>query len=176
MDKCSNNKKNLYIHSYLLELIRNNEQVSIMNDEIKKKIINILLKNSRVSARMIAKELNISVATVTKKMRELEKERIIRKYSVVLNYDKLDYDIPVIIDIRVSKGKLLQVEKKIATNPNVFAVYDNTGNFDATIIARFKNRKSMDNFLKKIQTFDFVERTETKLILNTMKEEGIRIR
>ena len=33
----------------------------------------------------------------------------------------------------------------------------------------------MDNFLKKIQTYDFVERTETKLILSTMKEETIGV-
>ena len=47
--------------------------------------------------------------------------------------------------------------------------------FDAVIIARFKNRKSMDYFLKKIQTYDFIERTFTKFILHTIKEEPLRI-
>ncbi len=79
------------------------------------------------------------------------------------------------IEIRISKGKLFDVEKKIAIHPNVFAVYDITGAFDALILARFPTRRQMDNFLKKLQTYDFVERTETKIILNTIKEENISI-
>ena len=70
----------------------------------------------------------------------------------------------------VSKGKLFEVEKKIATDPSVHAVYDITGHFDVIVIARFKTRKSLDNFIKKIQTYDFVEKTETAIVLNTIKE------
>jgi len=99
------------------------------------------------------------------------------KDSTVVIYlmKKLGYDVEVIIEIRISKGKLIEVEKEIANHPNIFAVYDVTGDFDAVIIARFKNRKSMDYFLKKIQTYDFIERTFTKFILHTIKEEPLRI-
>ena len=109
------------------------------------------------------------------RVKKLEQSGIIKKYSALLDYDRLGYDVPVMIEIRVAKGKLFNVENKIATHPNVFAVYDKTGDFDSTIIARFKNRKSMDAFLKKIQTYDFIERTETQLILNTIKEEGTKL-
>jgi len=37
-------------------------------------------------------------------------------------------------------------------------------------------RKGMNNFLKKIQTYDFVERTNTRLILNTIKEKEIEVK
>ena len=47
------------------------------------------------------------------------------------------------------------------------------GKEDAVVLARFPSRRKMDNFLKKIQTYEFVERTETKLILRTMKEDSI---
>jgi len=33
----------------------------------------------------------------------------------------------------------------------------------------------MDNFLKKIQSYDFIERTNTKLILNVVKDEFIEV-
>ena len=52
----------------------------------------------------------------------------------------------------------------------MFAIYDITGTFDAVILARFKSTRQMDAFLKKIQSYEFVERTETKLILKTIKE------
>jgi Lrp/AsnC family transcriptional regulator for asnA, asnC and gidA len=57
----------------------------------------------------------------------------------------------------------------------VFAVYDNTGPFDATIIAKFQSRKALDDFIKKIQTYDFIERTETRLLLSTIKEHMIKL-
>src|SRR3990167_37824 len=146
-----------------------------MLDENDKKIIEILTENSRLSYRQIAKKLALSVATVMNRVKKLENEKIIKKYSALLDYEKLGFDIDVIIDVRISKGKLLEVESVIAKNPNVFAVYDVTGAFDAVILARFPNRRKMDSFLKKIQAFDFVERTETKLILNTIKEEQLGV-
>ena len=144
-------------------------------DETDKKILNILIENSKLSLREIAKKAGVSVATVMHRINNMEKEKIIRQYSTMLDYDKLGYDVEVLIEIRISKGKLFHVEKEIAHHPNVFAVYDLTGDFDAAILARFKNRRQMDSFLKKIQTYDFVERTNTRLILNTIKEKQIEV-
>jgi len=140
-----------------------------------KKITNVLIENSRLSLRQVAKKSKVSVATAMHHMKRLEKEGIIKKYTAELDYEKAGYDVEVIIEVRISKGRLFEVEKKIASNPNVFAVYDITGSFDAVILARFPTRRLMDNFLKKLQTYEFVERTETKLILNTIKEENIGI-
>ena len=138
-------------------------------------IIDVLEENARLSLRKIAIKVGVSVATAMHRLNKLEKEGIIKRYSAIIDYDKAGYDLQALIDIRVSKGKLIEVEKKIATHPNVCAVYDVTGPFDAIVLARFKNRKGLDSFVKKIQTYDFVERTETKLILNTIKEAQLRV-
>lgn len=144
-------------------------------EEKDRKILNILVDSSRLSLRQIAKKAGISVATAMHHIKKLEEEGIIEKYSAKIDYEKAGYDVEVIIEIRISKGKLADVEKKIAANPNVFAVYDVTGSFDAVVLARFKTRKQMDYFLKKLQTYEFLERTETKLILNAVKEENMQI-
>ena len=144
-------------------------------DKTDSNIVNVLINNSRLSLRQIAQKTKVSVATVMHHINNLEKEKIIKGYTARLDYEKLGYDIEAIIDIRISKGKLHEVEDKIAIHPNVFAVYDVTGTFDAIIMARFPRRRQMDNFLKKIQSYEFVERTETKLILKTIKEENIQL-
>jgi DNA-binding Lrp family transcriptional regulator len=138
-------------------------------------IINHLLKNGRDSYREIAKELDLAPATVMKRVKELEKNGVIKGYSVDLDYDKIGFDIHVIVDVRVAKGKLQLIESKISRHNSVQMVFDNTGSFDATVIARFNNRSRLDRFIKKLQTYDVVERTETKLILNTMKNSPIRL-
>ena len=144
-------------------------------DKTDKKILNTLLDNSKLSYRGIAKKVGVSVVTILKRVKNLEKEKIIQSYTTNIDYEQIGYDVEVIIKLRISKGKLFEVEKKIAIDKRVFAIYDVTGNFDSMLIAKFKNRKSLDSFLKKIQKYDFIERTETILILNTIKEKNIRI-
>ena len=65
--------------------------------------------------------------------------------------------------------------KKIADEKNVSAMYNVTGDFDDVLLARFKDRKSMDIFLKHLQGYDHIERTETSLILNTLNEKKILV-
>ena len=140
-------------------------------DKLDKNIINTLIIDSTQSYREIAKKVKVSVATVMHRVNKLKKEGIIKRFTTIVDYEKAGFDVEILIELRISKGKLIQVEKEIANHPNVFAVYDLTGDFDAAIMARFKTRRQMDNFLKNIQTYDFIERTNSRLILNTIKEK-----
>lgn len=144
-------------------------------DKLDEKIINELTSNAKIPLRKLAAKLKVSFVTVMNRIKKLEKEGIIEKYSAKINYEKLGYGIHVLIDIRIEKGKLIELEKKIAHHPNIYLVYDTTGGFDSTVIGLFKSTRAMDSFLKKIQTYDFVVRTNTKLILNTIKEEQIKL-
>ena len=151
----------------------NKNEISI--DDLDKKILNVLLDNSRLSYRQIAKKVGVSVATVMHRVNNLQKQGIIKKYTASIDYERLGYDIVAIIDIKISKGKLSLVEHKIASNDSVIACYDVTGDFDSQMVARFRNRRGLDSFLKRIQTFEFVERTRTNLVLNVVKEEQNKI-
>ncbi|MBI2143645.1 Lrp/AsnC family transcriptional regulator [Candidatus Woesearchaeota archaeon] len=142
-------------------------------DETDRKLLDVLLADSRLSYRRIASAIGVSVATVINRSRKLEKAGVIRGYTAVLDYEKLGYDIDAIINMKISKGKLFEVEKKIAHHPSVAAVFDVTGDFDSVVIAKFRNRRGLDAFLKKIQTYEFVEGTNTVLVLNTMKNSQI---
>ncbi len=144
-------------------------------DDTDRKILNELIRDSRQSYRQLAKRIKVSAGTIMTRVRRLESEKVIKSYTTRIDYEKLGYDLRVLIDIRISKGQLSQMEKKIAKEPHVSMIFDNTGHFDATIIAIFKNRRSMDSFLKKIQSYEFVERTETKLVLSAVKDEFIKL-
>ena len=72
-------------------------------EQTDKKILNILLDNSRLSLRQIAKKTQVSVATVMNHIKKLEKEGIIKKYTTKLDYEKTGYDVEVMVEIRISK-------------------------------------------------------------------------
>jgi Lrp/AsnC family transcriptional regulator for asnA, asnC and gidA len=150
-------------------------QTGVEIDQVDKKIINLLIDDAKLSYRKIAQKSGVSVATIMNRIRRLEKAGVITKYTIGVKYSYIGYDMQVLIDVRIAKGRLHEMEEKIAKHPNVFAVYDNTGPFDATIIAKFQSRRQLDEFIKKIQTYDFVERTETRLLLKTVKEHMIKL-
>jgi len=135
------------------------------------KILKTILSDARLSNRQIAGKVGVSVGTVIAKIKKMEQEGIIKGYSATLNHEQLGYELTVITEITVSKGKLLEMEKEIAKMPNVCAVYDVTGLTDAIVIAKFKNRKELSNFTKTLLAMPFVERTNTHVVLTTVKED-----
>ncbi|MFH1316629.1 MAG: Lrp/AsnC family transcriptional regulator [Candidatus Woesearchaeota archaeon] len=149
--------------------------MTVDTDPLDHIILNILNDNARLSYRQVAKKANVSVVTVMNRVKRLESEGIIKKFAPIINYEKLGYGFHVVIQLRISKGKEADVDKKIINTENVFAIYDMTGDFDTEIIAKFKKRMDLDRFVKRLQTFENVERVHTKLVLNTIKEEPIRI-
>lgn len=153
-----------------------NKRKAAIIDKHDEKLLHELSHNPKRPLRELATRLNLSFVTIMNRIKKLEREKIITGYTTRINYEKLGYGIHVVIHIRIAKGKLFELEKKIARHPNIYAVYDTTGDFDCTLIGRFKTTNAMDNFLKKIQAYDFVERTNTKLVLNTIKEQPMELR
>jgi DNA-binding Lrp family transcriptional regulator len=140
-------------------------------DEKNRKILEQLLQNSRLSCREIARNLKLSPTSVLLRIKDMERKGIIKGYTTILDHEILGYELTAIIEITVSRGKLLQVERQIAKIPNVLAVYDITGLTDAMVIVKFKTRKELSKFVKKLLALPFVERTNTHLVLTTIKED-----
>ena len=140
-------------------------------DDIDRRMLRELLKNSKRSYRELAKSIGVSTATVINHIQRLESAGVIAGYTVRLDSERLGYDLTVITEITVSKGRLLEVEEEIAKIPNVCAVYDVTGLTDAMVIAKFKSRRGLSDFTKKLLAMPYVERTNTHVVLTTMKED-----
>lgn len=140
-------------------------------DDTDVKILKRLLHDARMSSRRLAEEIGVSPPTVLARVDKLEKEGIIKSYSAMLDHEKLGYDLTAIIDITATKGKIVDLEKQIAKFPNVCAVYDTTGVTDMTIIAKFKSRAELSTFVKRDLSLPYVERTNTHVVLITVKED-----
>ncbi|MEM1998913.1 MAG: Lrp/AsnC ligand binding domain-containing protein, partial [Archaeoglobaceae archaeon] len=82
----------------------------------------------------------------------------------------LGYDITAIIGISAEGGQIVEIEKEIAKEKNVTAVYDVTGDFDILVVAKFESRKKLDEFVKRLLNMKSVKKTYTMLVLNVVKE------
>jgi DNA-binding Lrp family transcriptional regulator len=140
-------------------------------DDVDVKILKALTADGRLSSRQIAKQCCVSNGTALSRIKRLESDGIIKGYTTLLDQEKLGYELTVVTEITVSKGRLLEVEKEIASIPNVCCVYDLTGLADAVIIAKFKNREGLSKFTKHLLSLSHVERTNTHVALTTIKED-----
>lgn len=140
-------------------------------DELDKKIIRILNENARKSYREMARKLNVSLSTISNRIKKLEDEEIIERYIPIVNQEKLGYTLTAIINLKISRGKLIEVQENISKDHRVRAVYDITGDWDSILIANFKDRRDLNGFIKGVLSMEYVERTNTQLVLNIVKDE-----
>jgi Lrp/AsnC family transcriptional regulator, regulator for asnA, asnC and gidA len=73
--------------------------------------------------------------------------------------------------MKISHGKLIEVQEKISKDKHVSVVYDITGDWDSLLIAHFKDRRDLNGFIKGVLSIEYIEQTNTQIVLNIVKEE-----
>ncbi len=140
-------------------------------DDLDISIVKELQEDARKSYREIADKLNVAEGTVYNRVNKLRDLGVIKRFIPDVDFSKLGYDLTAVIGVEVEGGHLPEIEEQIAKEPNTTAVYDVTGDYDAIIVAKFKDRESLNDFVKKALSIEHVKHTYTMLVLNVMKEQ-----
>jgi Lrp/AsnC family transcriptional regulator, regulator for asnA, asnC and gidA len=140
-------------------------------DELDRALLVELNIDARKSHRELAQRLKVSPTTVSGRLDRLESQGIIRGYIPLLDDEQLGWDLWAVIGIWILKGKLREVEERLAHDPHAYAIYDVTGDTDALLIGRFRDRRDLDRFVKHVLQDPQVERTNTQVVLNRVKED-----
>ena len=115
-------------------------------------IIALLQGDSRLSFNKLAKKLGVSVGTAYNRVKTLEALGVVKGYTVVLDTSKLGFELTAIILIQAAGKHLLDVEREIANTANVIAVYDIAGEHDAAVVAKFKDRTSLNKYQRSARS------------------------
>lgn len=142
-------------------------------DSIDIQILKELQDDARKSLKEIAESVGVAEGTVYNRINKLKKAGVIKKFIPVIDYSLLGYDIIAVIGITAEGGYMVEIEKEIAKEKNVTAVYDVTGEYDILVVAKFKTRENLNEFVKKIAGMEKVMKTYTMLVLNVVKETHI---
>lgn len=143
----------------------------IVLDKTDMKILKNLLVDARLSSRQMALKLGMSTVTILTRIKKLEREKIVKGYTAIIDHEKLGYDLTAIISIFTKKGKMVEVENELSSLENVCAVYDVTGESDTVVVAKFKSRDELSKFVKTISSKPNVDKTVTNIVLSTVKED-----
>lgn len=145
----------------------------ILMDEI----LRILEKDARTTAKQISAIVGIPEAEVKKKIRELEKKGIIRKYKTVINWEKAGKEpVFAMIDVKVFPERERgydAVAERIMRFPEVRALYLISGTYDLSVMVTGRDMKEVAYFVaEKLAPLEQVRGTVTHFILKRYKEDG----
>ena len=139
-------------------------------DKIDKKILDILQQDGRSSASNIANEIDISIPTVTDRIKKLQDSGIIKGIHAVLDPKSLGLDVAAIITL-ISESSLhyKEVTKAAEKTPEVLQCLATTGKGSHMLFVVTHNSSTLEELLRKIQSWSGVIRTETQIILSDYK-------
>jgi len=143
------------------------EQTNLTIDNLDKSILNLLQADGKLSYAEIGKKLFCSAGTVHVRMKKMEKEGIIKKQELKVDYKKLGYDIEAFLGIYLtSSSKYDDVAKQLKTVKEVLSLHYTTGAYSmfAKIVCK-DTIHLMDVLHTKIQIIPGVQRTETLISL-----------
>ena len=137
-------------------------------DDLDKKILDFLQKDGRIAASHIADELDISIPTVTDRIKKLSESGVIQGFYAILDPKMLGLDVSAIITvISESSEHYKEVIHTAKNTPEVVQCYSTTGKGSHTLIIVAKNSQALEELLRKIQSWPGVSRTETQVILSS---------
>lgn len=147
---------------------------------MRKYILKLIEKNSKLTVKDIAVMLGASEESVAAEIKAMEADRIICGYTTLINWDKVEDDLVMaLIEVKVTPQRgdgFDQVAERIHRFDEVDAVYLMSGGYDLTVIVNGHSMKEVASFVsRKLAAMDYVESTVTHFLLKKYKEHGISL-
>ena len=141
-------------------------------DEKERLIISHLRKDARLSLGAVSRALNVPLSTVYDKLSRLQKEGVIRKQALLLDFAKLGYHHHINLALKVSREQKSALQQFLQNHPSVNSLHEIDGGFDFLAEVISKDIKEYTGFMDGLkESFDLKELHEYQIIEELEKEK-----
>ena len=144
---------------------------------IKEKILNILREDARIDPAEIAGMLTVSESEIRDIIQQLEDDKIILRYTTVMNREKMTDSVVALIEVKVTPQKgsgFAAIAKKIYQFDQVESCFLISGDYDFMVILRGETMRKVADFVhEKLAVIDGVNSTATHFVLKEYKDSGV---
>ena len=147
---------------------------------MKNELLRLLSTNARHTVEQLAAMLAASPEAVAVEIEVLEKEGVICGYKTVIDWEKVDAtSVSAIIELNVVPKADLgfeEVAERVASYPEVEAVYLMSGGYDLNVVVKGKNLQDIARFVaRELATIDSVTSTATHFVMRRYKEMDVKL-
>ena len=119
----------------------------------------------------IAEVVDLSVPSVSERMRKLEERGVIRGYHAEVDAKRLHYDITAFIRVTVDGSAHFEpFVEQVVEIAQILEVHSITGEGSHIVKVRTRNTSTLERLLSRIQALPGVHGTSTSIVLSTFKE------
>lgn len=147
---------------------------------MKNELLRLLSTNARYTVEQLATMLASTPDAVAAEIKVLEKEGVICGYKTVIDWEKIDAtSVSAIIELNVVPKADLgfeEVAEKVASYPEVEAVYLMSGGYDLNVVVKGKTLQDIARFVaRELATIDSVTSTATHFVMRRYKEMDVKL-
>lgn len=124
-----------------------------MVDDVDRKIIEILKRNSRLSYAELGKKIFLSPSSVRERIKKLEDTGVIQTYTLGINESMLGNSLEVFIMLKIFSGKFKSALAKIDSYPEVKEAYRITGQYNIHMRVALKDQLHLQQFIDELVSF-----------------------
>lgn len=147
---------------------------------MRNELLKLLSQNARYTVEQLATMLSVTPEAVAAEIDTLEKEGVVCGYKTVIDWEKVDAtSVSAIIELNVVPKADLgfeEVAQKVASYPEVEAVYLMSGGYDLNVVVKGKNLHDIARFVaRELATIDSVTSTATHFVMRRYKEMDVKL-
>lgn len=141
-------------------------------DEINLRILDILSRDASKPFVEIAKELEISDATVHMRVKRLMASGIIRNFTISTDSRLLGYSHLAFMGINIQQGCADEIVGFLSKQDEILEVHEIHGRFDILLKIKARSLEEMREIIvKKVRQLPQISEAELMTVLKTIKEE-----
>lgn len=146
-------------------------------DELDQKIVQLLIKNARMSYSDIGQQIGISRVAVKARIQSLEQRGIIEEYTTIINPQKISGTVSCYFEIETLPDTLAKVSEILRQNETITQVYRVTGKNKLHVHAVSASSEEMEDLIREtIDPLPGIVSCSCNIILSRIKDiKGLRL-
>lgn len=131
-------------------------------------LIKLLQKDSHISYVDLAKKFNVTETAIRKRIHSLEEKKVIKGYSVEIDYKKIGFDVCALIGIDTVPEKLVTFMEQMKQE-DAICIYYSSGDHMLMIEKCFKNTRELVEYVQKLENTKGITKVCPAIIMDKLK-------
>ena len=146
-------------------------------DELDQKIVQLMIKNARMSYSEIGQQIGISRVAVKMRVQALEDKGIIEEYTTIINPQKISGAVSCYFEIETKPEALMEAAEVLKKNDTITQIYRVTGKSRLHVHAVASSHEEMEALVSQtIDKLPGVTECSCNMILSRIKDiKGLRL-
>lgn len=140
-------------------------------DDTDKEIIKVLQTNSRVTLTFLSNKFNLTRNAIKYRIKNLETNGYIIKYTTILNPNKLGKKVTAIFNFNVPLNQIKNFSHTLKKFENITNIYFTTGQHSICAIGIFENHEKLNSFLIDHLSKTSIREYVVSTVLERFKEQ-----